>query len=241
MHQPTLEHVTYLFEHVFRRQLPLLERNRKQAEVPDVCTVLKNERGTAPGMWFGPSPTTTQKVEDGAKAPSQWEEDEESESLVEEETIGYRYADPSLYSLLKEFSIRHRFHPTQAENVLWELLKSKKLEGYKFRRQHIIDKFITDFVCLKHKLVIEIDGLVHQLPENKARDLARTEALTHLGFKVIRFSNETVLNETDTVLKEILSALRNPQEENSFSDLSSPTGGQGAVVISLTGVPHEMK
>jgi nicotinamide-nucleotide amidase len=57
MHQPTLEHVTYLFEHVFRRPMPLLERNRKQAEVPDVCTVLKNERGTAPGMWFGPSLT----------------------------------------------------------------------------------------------------------------------------------------------------------------------------------------
>lgn len=52
MHQPTLEHVTYLFEHVFRRPMPLLERNRKQAEVPDVCTVLKNKRGTAPGMWF---------------------------------------------------------------------------------------------------------------------------------------------------------------------------------------------
>jgi nicotinamide-nucleotide amidase len=52
MHQPTLDHVTYLFEHVFKRPLPLLERNRRQAEVPDVCTVLKNERGTAPGMWF---------------------------------------------------------------------------------------------------------------------------------------------------------------------------------------------
>jgi nicotinamide-nucleotide amidase len=52
MHQPTLDHVTYLFTHVFKRPLPLLDRNRKQAEVPDVCTVLKNERGTAPGMWF---------------------------------------------------------------------------------------------------------------------------------------------------------------------------------------------
>ncbi|MDE3235435.1 MAG: competence/damage-inducible protein A [Bacteroidota bacterium] len=52
MHQPTLEHVTYLFEKVFKRTLPLSERNRKQAEVPDVCTVLKNERGTAPGMLF---------------------------------------------------------------------------------------------------------------------------------------------------------------------------------------------
>lgn len=52
MHEPTLEHVTYLFEHVFKRPVPLLDRNRKQAEVPDVCTVLKNERGTAPGMLF---------------------------------------------------------------------------------------------------------------------------------------------------------------------------------------------
>lgn len=52
MDQPTLEHVTYLFEHVFRRPMPLLDRNKKQAEVPDVCTVLKNERGTAPGMLF---------------------------------------------------------------------------------------------------------------------------------------------------------------------------------------------
>lgn len=52
MHQPTLDHVTYLFEHVFKRPMPLLERNRKQAEVPDICTVLKNERGTAPGMLF---------------------------------------------------------------------------------------------------------------------------------------------------------------------------------------------
>jgi len=52
MHQPTLEHVTYLFEHVFKRPMPLLDSNRKQAEVPDVCTVLKNEIGTAPAMLF---------------------------------------------------------------------------------------------------------------------------------------------------------------------------------------------
>lgn len=50
--QPTLEHVTYLFEYVFKRPMPLSDRNKKQAEVPDVCTVLKNERGTAPGMLF---------------------------------------------------------------------------------------------------------------------------------------------------------------------------------------------
>ncbi|MBS1626316.1 MAG: CinA family nicotinamide mononucleotide deamidase-related protein [Bacteroidetes bacterium] len=52
MHQPTLDHVNYLFEYVFKRPMPLLDRNKKQAEVPDVCTVLKNEKGTAPGMLF---------------------------------------------------------------------------------------------------------------------------------------------------------------------------------------------
>lgn len=52
MHEPTLQHVTYLFEYVFKRPMPLLERNRKQAEVPDVCTVLSNAVGTAPGMLF---------------------------------------------------------------------------------------------------------------------------------------------------------------------------------------------
>jgi nicotinamide-nucleotide amidase len=52
MDEATLEHVTYLFQHVFKRPMPLLDRNRKQAEVPDVCTVLKNDRGTAPGMLF---------------------------------------------------------------------------------------------------------------------------------------------------------------------------------------------
>ena len=197
---------------------------------------------------FGPSPTTTPKAEDAAKAPSRWEGDEVLESLVEEETTGYRYADPSLYSLLKEFSLRHRSDPIQAEEVLWNLLKSKQLEGYKFRRQYIIDRFIADFVCLKQKLVIEIDGLIHQLPENKTSDHERAKAMNYLGFEVIRFSNEKVLNETGEVLKEILYDLKKQQEKKSFSDLSSPTGGQKAgagaeprrlhLGIDIWGKPH---
>ena len=177
---------------------------------------------------YSPSPTTTPQVEDAAKAPSRWEGDGESESLVEEETVGYRYADPSVYGLLKEFSLRHRSKPTQAEDVLWELLKSKHIENYKFRRQHIIDRFIADFVCLKQKLVVEIDGLIHQLPENQISDQQRTERLNKLGFEVIRFGNEEVLNKTSDVLNDILTALKNQPEKKSISHLSSPTGGQGA-------------
>jgi nicotinamide-nucleotide amidase len=61
---------------------PLIERNLKQAEVPDNCIVLPNKRGTAPGMWFGPSPINSLKVEDGAKGPSRWEGDDQSESIL---------------------------------------------------------------------------------------------------------------------------------------------------------------
>src|SRR5687768_9708471 len=114
---------------------------------------------------YGPSPTTTQFLDETAKAPSRWEGADDSFTAAEEETVGYRYADPSFYTLLKEHSLKHRSTPTQAEEVLWGLLKTKKLSGYKFRRQHIIDRFIADFVCLKEKLIIEVDGLIHQLPE----------------------------------------------------------------------------
>jgi very-short-patch-repair endonuclease len=174
---------------------------------------------------FGPAPGERVKGEDTAKATSRWEGESES-SLLEEETIGYRYADPSLYSLLKEFALTNRANPTEAERGLWCILRTKQLEGYKFRRQHIIDRFIADFVCLKYKLVIEIDGLIHQLPENKESDRERTEVLNGLGFEVIRFTNEDVLQETHLVMTKILSALGKQRDKT--SGLSSPTGGQGA-------------
>ncbi|MBD0351855.1 MAG: endonuclease domain-containing protein, partial [Flavisolibacter sp.] len=168
------------------------------------------------------------KVREGAKAPSRWEGDEESRSVVEEETIGYRYADPMLYGILKEYALKNRSVPTQAEEMLWNSLKTKQLSDYKFRRQHIIDRFIADFVCLKKKLVVEVDDLIHQLPQNQGSDEQRTIRLNELGFTVIRFTNEEVTNNLDDVLQKILSALRDDQEKKESPDLSSPTGGQGA-------------
>src|SRR5687767_11586141 len=87
-----------------------------------------------------------------------------------EASYKYETADPTLYGLLKEFVKSHRSKPTEAENILWQLLRGKKLEGYKFRRQHIIGPFIADFVCLKSRLIIEVDGLPHQLTENAISD-----------------------------------------------------------------------
>ncbi|MBL0132129.1 MAG: DUF559 domain-containing protein [Chitinophagaceae bacterium] len=72
-------------------------------------------------------------------------------------------------------------------NVLWHLLRGRQLDGYKFRRQHIIGSYLAAFVCLTKKLIIEVDGLIHQIPENKNSDAERTVDLNRLGFDVIRF------------------------------------------------------
>ena len=102
--------------------------------------------------------------------------------------------------LLLEKAIEMRNNPTQAEEALWECLKTKQL-GDKFRRQHLIDDFIVDFVCLSKKLVIEVDGKIHDSQQEK--DAERTSVLNGLGYEVIRFKNEEVLGDTTTVIETI--------------------------------------
>lgn len=116
-------------------------------------------------------------------------------------------AYPPLYSRLKELALKNRHNPTEAENFLWENLKGKSLDGYKFRRQHIIDDCIVDFVCLSEKLVVEVDGKYHDKPEIQEYDKRRTELLNKHGYKIIRFTNEEVLFDIENVLKRIKSEL----------------------------------
>ncbi len=85
----------------------------------------------------------------------------------------------------KEFARELRRNMTPAEVVLWQLLRNRQLAGFKFRRQHAIDAFIVDFVCLEHKLVIEIDGAVHNDVIQHGYDIQRTELLGEIGYKVI--------------------------------------------------------
>ncbi|MGZ5218693.1 MAG: vitamin B12 dependent-methionine synthase activation domain-containing protein [Chitinophagaceae bacterium] len=169
-----------------------------------------------------PSLTTAPNMEDPANAPSRREGDEKP---------GYQWADPITYPLLKEFAIQNRAKPTQAEYVLWQLVKTKNLEGYKFRRQHIIGNYIADLVCLNKRLIIEIDGLIHQLPENKEADEIRTQWLNEQGFKVLRVTNEQVINKTEGTIELIFSTLINQPDLNESYDRSSPFGGQGADYI----------
>jgi 5-methyltetrahydrofolate--homocysteine methyltransferase len=169
----------------------------------------------------GPTPHTDVINEVSAKAPSQREGDANT-------AFGYQTADPNTYRLLKEYALANRNQPTAAEDLIWETLKTKQLEGYKFRRQHIIGSYITDLVCLDKSLVIEIDGLIHQLPENIESDEERTAWLNEKGFKVIRFTNDEVKNDIEKVKEQILSTLSNQPSVKERNGLSSPFGGPGA-------------
>ena len=122
----------------------------------------------------------------------------------------YNTANPLIYDILKENAKNRRKGPTVAETVLWEALKSHQLENFKFRREHIIDDFIVDFVCLSEKLIIEIDGEYHNKPDIKEADKLRTQILNRLGFRVYRFTNEEVVYKLERTLKLIKHALFNP-------------------------------
>jgi 5-methyltetrahydrofolate--homocysteine methyltransferase len=134
----------------------------------------------------------------------------------------YNYADPFLYPLLKDLALKQRNNPTNAEIVLWGELRNKQLNGFKFRRQHIIDRYIADFVCLSKMVIVEVDGLIHTLPENIISDEERTKDLEKVGFTVIRFTNAEILNSIEAVKEKLLSYL----------EAKSPSlGGVGEVAL----------
>ena len=94
---------------------------------------------------------------------------------------------------------------TPAEQHLWQYLRKQQLAGYRFRRQHPLGRYIADFVCLDKKLIIEVDGKIHD--SQKEADQQRTDVLNDLGYQVIRFKNEAVLVETANVITQITSSL----------------------------------
>jgi very-short-patch-repair endonuclease len=96
-----------------------------------------------------------------------------------------------------------RENPTEAEEVLWLVLKNNQVNGYKYRRQHPISIYIADFYCHKLKLVIEIDGGYHLSEDQQELDKERTATIEFNGLKVIGFSNEEVLLKLPEVINEI--------------------------------------
>ncbi len=111
-------------------------------------------------------------------------------------------ADPAEYGLLKEYAKSNRKNMTEAEGVFWSLVKGSAL-GQRCLRQHIIGDYIVDFLFRKSKIIVEIDGGYHFTEEQQKEDALRTERLEGQGYKVIRFTNERILCDTDNVISEL--------------------------------------
>ena len=109
-----------------------------------------------------------------------------------------RGTTPDIISVARQL----RQTPTPAEQVLWQALKNRQLNGLKFRFQHPVESFVVDFYCPQYRLAIEVDGAVHD--QQLEYDIARTERLNQLGYRVIRFRNQEVMSDLGSVLQQIV-------------------------------------
>ena len=104
---------------------------------------------------------------------------------------------------LLEFAKTMRSNATDAEYLMWQLLRAKRFMNLKFRRQHVIAPYIADFYCHEIGLVIELDGSQHGTDDAIEYDAERTKFLEVLGLTVVRYWNHDVLSRTDVVLEDL--------------------------------------
>lgn len=130
---------------------------------------------------------------------------------------------------MKEQQRELRQRQTKAEAALWAVLRNRRLGGMKFRRQHDIGKqFIADFYCAERQLIVEVDGGIHQEPEQQRRDEQRTSWMQANGLTVVRFTNEEVLTQIDVVCAAIILAAatsRLPREKTPLPPINETGAG----------------
>ena len=103
---------------------------------------------------------------------------------------------------IDDFARNLRKRSTDAENILWKNLRAKRLQGFKFRRQEPIGKYIADFVCYERRVIIKLDGGQHS--EESEKDQERDEWFRSERFRVLRFWNNDVLSKTEEILEIII-------------------------------------
>ena len=111
--------------------------------------------------------------------------------------------EPSTPPHVYEVARKLRSEQTPTEKKLWDALKNRQLNGLKFRRQHPIGGYVVDFYCPEKKLVIEIDGEIHNDPDRKDYDWVREQELTSQGVKIIRFTTKEIEDKLEDVLEDI--------------------------------------
>jgi very-short-patch-repair endonuclease len=125
-----------------------------------------------------------------------------SKSPLKSDFPSWQVADVIDYGLLKENAKANRNNLTEAESVFWNIAKTGGL-GQKCRRQYIIGQYIVDFFFRQSMLIVEIDGGYHFTEEQQRKDTIRQDWLEHMGYKVLRFTNEEVMFDTDRVIENI--------------------------------------
>ncbi len=121
---------------------------------------------------------------------------------------------PHSRTQLKCFARDMRNNPTDAEHALWQHLRTRRLDGYRFVRQYVINNAIADFVCPQAKLVVELDGGQHD--QKRTQDELRTRQLSQAGYKVLRFWNHDVTSNIEGVLHTIQETLRKSGKNRPF-------------------------
>ena len=122
-------------------------------------------------------------------------------------------SNPESQTILRR-ELRNR--STSAEATLWKLLKNSQAGGYKFRRQHGIGPFVLDFYCPLLRLCIELDGGVHQMPLTDVKDEMRTKFLNEQGITVLRFENDVVWRNPQSIVEKIIEFGRRRQVRTLF-------------------------
>lgn len=157
--------------------------------------------------------------------------------------FGYITNSAAEWKFLSEYAKENRKNPTEAEDKLWQELRNRKVDGYKFRRQHPIEGYIPDFACLEKKLVIEIDGDYHNEEEQQQYDKARTKWLDEFKYTLLRFTNDEALNQTGIVLQKISDALKSKGHQLSTAGSPSPLEreleGEVSIVARVTEIGGE--
>jgi len=109
---------------------------------------------------------------------------------------------------LFSLALHMRKNPTEAETAMWKMLRKFRQSGFPFRRQHPIEFYIADFYCHNLRLVIEVDGEIHTEKEIQSHDEGRTGELERFGIKVLRFTNNQILHDSDLVVEKINATIK---------------------------------
>jgi len=116
--------------------------------------------------------------------------------------------------------------PTLAEEKLWDALRHRRLADLKFRRQHPFGAYILDFYCVEHQLEVEVDGGIHLDHEQKMHDERRAEFLHENNIRILRFANEEIMTNLDSVLKKIVQSTHSPSPN---AGLAFGEGAEGEI------------